>query len=96
MAREFSRSFYRSSKWKKCRQYIFNKYHGLCAECNNPGEEVHHIEWLTPENINDLDIALGEENLILLCKNCHANKHRTNKVTDNRLMFNEFGELIEK
>lgn len=95
MAREFSRSFYKSKAWKKCREYIYNKYHGLCVECGKPGEEVHHITWLSPDNINDVSITLGEDNLILLCRNCHMNKHRKIEVTKSGLTFNENGELIQ-
>lgn len=95
MAREFAKSFYKSKAWKKVREYIFNKHHGLCVECGKPGEEVHHIEWLTPSNINNFDIALGEDNLILLCRNCHISKHRKKEVTQQGLVFDESGELIK-
>lgn len=95
MAREFARKFYKSKEWKNTRKYIFNKYHGLCVECGKPGEEVHHIIWLTPKNINNLDIALGETNLILLCRDCHMKKHRKKEVTKDGLVFNENGELIK-
>ncbi|MCL6884717.1 HNH endonuclease [Clostridioides difficile] len=95
MAREFSQSFYNSKAWKDCRQVIVKKYLGLCAECGKLGEEVHHIKHLTPSNINDADIALGEENLILLCKDCHSKKHKSKKeITRAGLKFNENGELI--
>ena len=95
MAREFSRSFYKSKAWKKCREYIYNKYHGLCVECGKPGEEVHHITWLSSDNMNDTSITLGEDNLILLCRDCHMNKHRKKEVTKSGLVFNENGELIQ-
>lgn len=95
MAREFSRSFYKSKAWKKCREYIYNKYHGLCVECGKPGEEVHHIIWLSADNMNDTSITLGEDNLILLCRDCHMNKHRKKEVTKSGLVFNENGELIQ-
>ena len=94
MAREFSRKFYKSKQWKQCREYIFNKYHGICAKCEAPGEEVHHITWLSPENINDADITLGEANLILLCRNCHISIHRKKEVTNHGYRFNENGELV--
>ena len=84
MAREFSKKFYNSKIWEDCRQYIFNKYHGLCAECEAPGEEVHHIIPLNPYNINDPDITSNENNLVLLCRKCHFNKHRyTNPWKEN-------------
>ena len=95
MAREFSRSFYKSKAWKETREYIFNKYHGLCIECGQPGEEVHHIIWLSPNNINNTDITLGENNLILLCRDCHIAKHRKKEVTKDGLVFNENGELVK-
>ena len=56
MAREFSRKFYKSKQWTKAREYIFNKYHGLCNKCGAPGEEVHHIIWLSPKNIRKKNI----------------------------------------
>ena len=95
MAREFARQFYKSKAWQKVREYIFNKFHGLCTECGEVGEEVHHIVWLTPKNINDPNIALGEDNLTLLCRDCHIKKHRNKKNTREGLKFNEFGELIQ-
>ena len=104
MAREFAKSFYNSKAWKECREYIFRKFHGLCVECGKPGEEVHHIEHITPFNINDPEITLGENNLILLCKDCHFNKHREsnplsnnfkrNRVTSNGFYFDETGNLV--
>ncbi len=95
MAREFSNKFYKSKEWKNTREYIYNKYHGLCVECGVPGEEVHHIEWLSPDNINNPEITLGEDNLVLLCRGCHMNKHRKKEVTKSGLVFNENGELIK-
>jgi 5-methylcytosine-specific restriction endonuclease McrA len=94
MAREFSKKFYKSKEWKKCREYIFNKYHGLC-QCGATGEEVHHKEFLTPDNISDPNITLGEDNLILLCKVCHHNKHHKKETTRDGLVFNEDGELVQ-
>ena len=105
MAREFAKSFYRSKAWKECRDYIYHKFNGICAECGEPGEEVHHIEFLTPENITDSNITLGEDNLVLLCKNCHFLKHKdTNplakslnkrkRATTNGYYFDDSGNLV--
>ena len=96
MAKEFSKGFYKTKAWKQTREYIFNKYHGLCADCGKPGKEVHHKEFLTPDNINDTNITLGEDNLILLCKDCHHRRHAKKDNTRDGLIFNEFGELIER
>lgn len=95
MAKEFAKAFYKSAAWKKTREYIFNKYHGLCADCGRYGEEVHHKEFLTPDNISNTDITLGENNLILLCKECHHKRHnKRKKSTRDGLVFNEQGELV--
>jgi len=96
MAREFAKKFYKSKEWQKCRQYVFNKYYGLCGDCGKIGQEVHHKEFLTPDNITDSYISLGEDNLILLCKECHHTRHNKRVITREDLVFNEFGELIEK
>ncbi|MCI6692513.1 MAG: HNH endonuclease [Clostridium sp.] len=101
MAKEFSKSFYKSKAWKETREYIFIRDKGLCQDCLEkgiltPGKEVHHIKHLTPDNINDNDIALGEHNLRLLCKECHHKRHKNNKCLDDDLMFDEFGNLIKK
>ena len=106
MARDFAKKFYNSKQWKDTREYIFNKYYGLCADCGKPGEEVHHIEWLKPANINDPNITIGEDNLILLCKDCHFNKHKESnplaknfkkkkKLTNCGTYFDEEGNFCE-
>ncbi len=105
VAREFSKKFYRSKAWKECREYIFKKYDGICVFCGKPGEEVHHKIFLRPSNIDDPEITLGENNLILLCKDCHFKEHeKTNpgfkskrkKVVENGCFFNEHGELVSQ
>lgn len=111
MAREFSKSFYNSKAWEECRLYIVKKYHGLCAECEKPGEEVHHIQPLTPLNINNPDITTNEDNLVLLCKKCHFDKHRYShpwqpnnrkakksnrkRITNNGMYFDEEGNYVQ-
>ena len=64
MAREFAKSFYNSAAWKKCRlAYIAYRKRvdgGMCESCHEvAGYIVHHKTELTPENINNPDIALG-------------------------------------
>lgn len=76
MAREFSKAFYKSGAWKKCRagyiSYRKSVDGGLCESCHErPGYIVHHKEELTPENINNPDIALGFNNLKYDCIECH-------------------------
>ena len=73
----FAKSFYNSKKWKDARKaYVDNRIRidgGMCEKCKNkPGVELHHIEHLTPVNINDPDITINPENLMLLCKDCYS------------------------
>ena len=94
MAREFAKHIYNSQKWKKLRKYIYEKYHGCCAKCGGVKNlQVHHKIWLTPSNINDMDIVYGEDNLILLCHDCHALEHLKKPSIEEGFRFNEFGEL---
>lgn len=69
------KKIYNSTRWQNCREYIFNKYFGLCADCGNPGLEVHHIKHLALTNIDDPNIVYGEDNLVLLCRACHFKRH---------------------
>ncbi|PWL80430.1 MAG: HNH endonuclease [Prevotellaceae bacterium] len=105
MAREFSKHIYKGKAWIKTREYIFRKYDGICQKCGAPGEEVHHKIFLRPSNIDDPDIVYGEDNLILLCKDCHFREHeKTNskfkvkreRAVENGLYFNEDGELVSQ
>lgn len=98
MAREFAKPFYNSTNWLNTRDYIFKKYHGLCCECGEAGEEVHHIQWLTPKNISDPYVTLSEDNLVLLCRDCHFKEHREDKKqykisTNDGTYFDEEGNL---
>ena len=106
MAREFAQRFYNSKAWRDTRNYIFKKHYGLCAKCGAPGEEVHHKIWLKPTNINNPEITLGEDNLELLCKDCHFDIHKQHniqskklnkrkKLTNNGRYFDEEGNLCE-
>ena len=97
MARKFAKKIYNSKKWKKCRKYIYDKYYGLCADCGKPGLEVHHDQYLTPDNINDPDIVYGEWNLILLCRDCHfARRPMRKQAIDNDYYFDEDGNMCQK
>ena len=80
MAKEFSKRFYRSVAWKKTRDAYAKSVGGLCEEClkkgiYNPGEIVHHITELTPENIGDPGVTLSWDNLELVCRDCHGQAH---------------------
>lgn len=95
MAREFSRKFYASTAWKKCRESFKQFKFGLCERCGMPGEEVHHKTYLSPDNINNPDITLGWDNLELLCMSCHSKEHMSKYgVLREDVTFDENGDLI--
>lgn len=78
---DFAKDFYKSKAWKDCRKAYRQYRHGLCERClekgiYKPGEIVHHKIHLTPFNIHDPDVALGFENLMLVCRDCHAALHK--------------------
>ena len=65
-------------------------------DCKGANSVVHHKTHLTPENINDPEIALGEDNLELLCRDCHAVKHIAELPMDKAFMWDEDGNLIPR
>ena len=96
MAKEWAKKFYQSTNWIRTRDYILAKNHYMCKKCNErPAEIVHHIIWLNPSNINDPKITLGEENLLPVCRECHAIIHEGVQATIDGLKFNENGDLIK-
>lgn len=76
----FAREFYNSKAWKDCRIAYTKSKGGLCERClkNNiyrAGEIVHHKTYLTPDNIHDPSVTLDWNNLMLVCRDCHAVIH---------------------
>lgn len=94
--REFAREFYKSKAWRQTREYIFKRDMGLCVRCGSPGEIVHHKKYLTPQNIDNPAISLSEDNLELLCRECHAIEHEGEQPTDSGLQFDSEGNLVER
>jgi len=82
MARDFAKSFYKSKLWQDTREAILkrDKYRCQMQGCYNPAEEVHHIKYLTPSNIGDVNITVNPANLICLCGDCHKAIHKGDKV----------------
>lgn len=94
--REFAKAFYLSREWRRARACIFARDAGLCVHCGALGEIVHHKEPLTPANISNPAIALGEENLELLCRDCHALAHAGSLPADSGLAFDEEGNIVKR
>ena len=75
----FEVAFCRSWVWRRCAAGYKKKviYCERCAKkgLSVPGVEVHHKIRLTPDNVNDPEIALNWDNLELLCLACHKAEH---------------------
>lgn len=97
MAREFSKVFYKSAAWIKCRK-AFLSIHPYCNRCEQagkitPAEHVHHKIWLSPKNIHDPYITLNWDNLEALCHDCHTKEHLGKPQVEDGLYFDEYGNL---
>ena len=86
------RRFYKSDEWKKARMIKISEVGGLCEECGRVGEEVHHIIHLTAENVSDPMISINQENLKLLCKDCHNKEHE--RFSRRGYKFDENGDVL--
>ena len=97
MAQVWSRKFYRSKEWQRCREAYIQSVKGLCERCTSPvaGLIVHHKIVLTPQNINDPSVTLNHEHLEYLCLSCHNIVHG-NAVTAEGLMFDEEGNVVPR
>ena len=95
MAREFAKKFYNSKAWRKCRAAFIAKRRaidgGMCQRCSRDvGYIVHHVKWITPDNINDPAITLNHENLEYVCQTCHSRIEEK----DRGYKFDEHGRVI--
>lgn len=88
--------FYHSTRWRKARLATIAEHRGICQMCRKRrGTEVHHIIPLTAENVDDPEIALGRENLMLLCKECHdAIRHAEENKGGVAIEFDSNGEAV--
>lgn len=94
--KQYAERFYKGKKWQSVRAFVWSRDKGLCQRCLKkgilkPGDTVHHIIELTPENITDETISLNPDNLETLCRDCHAAVH---KKYDPRYKVDELGRVI--
>jgi len=57
MARDYAKQFYGSTQWKKARHLYLSNQYFTCEDCGESASIVHHIKPITPNNINDPNIA---------------------------------------
>ena len=97
MAREFTKGFYKTAAWKHCREEYAKSVGYLCEDClakgiYKPGEIVHHMIEIRPENITNPEITLSFSNLRYVCRDCHAARH-SNKTKGRRYVIGPDGEV---
>lgn len=94
----YAEKFYKSIQWTKCRNAYMKSVGGLCEDCMKEGrvtaaEEVHHIKFITPDNINDPNVTLNWNNLVALCRECHRKRHGARQ---RRYDVDEWGRVTTK
>lgn len=95
MAKEYAKGFYNSPAWKACRAAYTKHARGLCERCRERGRIrsgviVHHVTPIAPDNINDPSITLSFDNLMLVCRDCHAELH---EGRERRYKLDEMGRV---
>lgn len=77
------RKFYSSNKWRKLRQYVFDRDAGLCAECKRNGrtteaDVIHHIKpWAKTASAEEREkLKWDKDNLEPVCHKCHGLLHK--------------------
>ena len=84
-------NFYKSPAWLAARELKIMSVNGLCERCGLVGIEVHHKERLALDNVNDPSISLNQDNLELLCRECHNREH---KRFSKEVRFDSDGNLL--
>lgn len=69
-------NFYKSETWKLTREIKIRSVNGRCERCGGVGQEVHHRQRVTVDNVEDTSISLNPNNLELLCRDCHNREHK--------------------
>lgn len=110
MARDFSRHIYHSARWQGIQSLAMQRTEttvgmvppNMCERCYQhglikPAKVVHHITWITPENVDDPSVTLNLDNLMRLCQDCHAAVHSKNPdEAPRRYLFDEQGNIVRK
>ena len=96
MAKDYAKSFYNSTEWKKARKAYISLRFGICERCGKSNAKlVHHKRYITEQNINNPEITLDFDNFELLCDDCHNREHKEKySSTDWGLEFDENGFII--
>ncbi|MBP2657291.1 MAG: putative phage protein [Firmicutes bacterium] len=76
MAQVFSQKLYMSKAWIELRRNLIIERGPICQRCNTLMLDTskligHHTERLTPQNVNDPNVALNPKKIELVCLTCH-------------------------
>ena len=94
--KDFARSFYNSGRWKEAQSAYMASRCYVCERCGSAARIVHHIRYLTPQNINDPEVALSWDNLEALCQDCHNHEHLGESLSMVGVAFDGNGQIIKK
>ena len=88
-------NFYYTAQWEAARQHILSKRNGICEVCGGAGWILHHVEHINDGNANDVSKVWGEDNIKLVCQDCHNRIHHANNTTAEGLMFDSEGQVVQ-
>jgi len=77
---DWQSKFYTGQVWRKFRHALVLERGMRCERCgrllkDESEIEADHVKELTPETVNNPKVSLNPNNIQLLCKNCHNQKH---------------------
>ena len=78
MQQGIHRKLYKTTEWKKVRQFVIDRDKAICFFCGKlvtSRPTVHHKEELNESNYLDFDIALNPNNLVCCHADCHNIHH---------------------
>jgi 5-methylcytosine-specific restriction endonuclease McrA len=86
--------FYHSKAWRRLSRAFLLSQNYICERCGKPADIAHHRRHITPQNVNDPDIALNPASLEALCIDCHNAEHfGTGGAVVRGLSFTNNGDL---
>ena len=84
-------NFYKSPAWLAARDLKIMSVNGICERCGAIGIEVHHKSRISVDNVGDTSISINQDNLELLCRECHNKEH--NRFSKEN-QFDDEGDLL--
>lgn len=95
MSRSIPASFYRSSKWTKCKNSYMSKQNYICERCGGLASICHHKIYLNAENYKNPYVSLNHDHLEALCQTCHNQEHFGTPAIREGLQFDKDGNIVK-